>query len=255
MNPTPVLNISAYKFVTLDDIDALRTRLLTACQERALKGTILLAPEGINVFLAGAPDSIEAFMGLLWQDARFCDLLPKRSWSKAVPFRRMLVKKKREIITMNRPLIRPEEGRAPSVLASDLKRWLDQGRDDDGRPVVLLDTRNAFEVRHGTFEGCVDYGINTFSEFPRAIEAHAHDFADKTVVSFCTGGIRCEKAAILMKEAGIGHVYQLDGGILKYLEQVGSAHWRGNCFVFDDRRALDPALAPAGGPLVASSDL
>jgi len=241
----PTLNISVYKFVTINDIDELRPRLLAECERLALKGTVLLAPEGINVFLAGSRESIDAIVSWLRADARFSDLDPKESWSDAPPFRKMLVKKKREIITMNRPLIKPEEGRAPSVAPADLKRWLDQGHDDEGRPVVMLDTRNAFEVDEGAFDNCVDYRIEKFSDFPPVIEAHVQDFTDKTVVSFCTGGIRCEKAAILMKEAGMDHVYQLEGGILRYLELVGNAHWHGNCFVFDERRAVDPELAPA----------
>lgn len=239
-----VLNISAYKFVTLADVDELRTRWRDAGVRLALKGTILLAPEGLNLFLAGAEPAVRAFVSLVRSDPRFADLEPKESWSDVVPFRRMLVKKKREIITMNRPLIRPEQGRAPSVAPTELRRWLDQGRDDQGREVVLLDTRNAFEVDQGAFDGCVDLRLERFSDFPAAVESRVAELGDKTVVTFCTGGIRCEKAAILMKEAGVAHVVQLDGGILKYLEQVGSAHWHGTCFVFDERRAVDLASQP-----------
>ncbi len=146
---------------------------------------------------------------------------------------------------MNRPAIQPQSGRAPAVSAATLKRWLDQGHDDAGQPVVTLDTRNAFEADLGRFEGCIDYRIDKFSEFPPTVESHAAALRGKTVVTYCTGGIRCEKAAIVMREAGIDNVYQLDGGILKYFEEVGDAHWQGNCFVFDERRALDSALAPA----------
>jgi UPF0176 protein len=110
---------------------------------------------------------------------------------------------------------------------------------------VALDTRNAFEVDHGTFEGAVDWRLQKFSDFPAAVKQHKAELQGKTVVSFCTGGIRCEKAAIYMREAGLDHVWQLDGGILKYFEQTGGAHFRGNCFVFDEREALDPDLRPA----------
>ena len=241
---TPIVNISAYKFVSIDDLDALREPLLAECQQLGLKGTILVSPEGINLFLAGSRESIDAIVGWLRSDARFADLQPKESLSDTQPFKRMLVKKKREIITMNHPMIRPEEGRAPAVPAATLKRWLDQGHDDDGRPVVTLDTRNAFEVDYGKFAGCIDWRIGKFSDFPAALAAHKDELADKTVVSFCTGGIRCEKAALLMREQGIDNVLQLEGGILKYFEEVGGAHWEGHCFVFDEREGLDPSLAP-----------
>lgn len=240
-----ILNISAYKFVEIDDIDALRAELQTRCDAHGLKGTILIAPEGINLFLAGPREHVTAIVDFLRADPRFADLAPKESISTAQPFRRMRVKKKREIITMNRPTIRPIEGRAPAVPAQTLRRWLDQGHDDEGRPVVTLDTRNAFEVDEGAFDGCIDYRIAKFSEFPAVVSANAAGLAGKTVVTFCTGGIRCEKAAIYMREAGIDNVFQLEGGILKYFEEVGGAHWRGNCFVFDERTALDPDLAPA----------
>ena len=127
------------------------------------------------------------------------------------------------------------------MTAHTLRRWLDQGHDDTGRPVVTLDTRNAFEVDHGTFERAIDWRIDKFTEFPQALLDHQAELKDKTVVSFCTGGIRCEKAAIFMREAGLPHVWQLEGGILKYFEEVGSAHYTGGCFVFDERRALDSA--------------
>lgn len=233
-----ILNISAYKFVPLPDALALREQLHTRTLALELKGTILLAEEGINLFLAGPEAAVRRFVDELRQDARLQDLKPKESWSARQPFRKMLVKVKREIIRMNHPTIRPAAGRAPAVPAATVKRWLDQGHDDAGRPVATLDTRNAFEVDHGSFEGAIDWRIDKFSEFPAALQAHKDELAGKTVVSFCTGGIRCEKAAIYMQEAGVEHVYQLEGGILKYFEETGGAHYRGDCFVFDEREAL-----------------
>lgn len=241
---SPVLNVSAYKFVPLDDPHALRGELAGRACHLGLKGTILLAEEGINLFLAGPPDDVRAFLSALRGDARFTDLAAKESWSRAQPFRKLLVKVKREIIRMNHPAIQPAQGRAPSVAAKDLKRWLDQGHDDAGRPVVLLDTRNAFEVDYGTFDGAVDWRLSKFSEFPGALEAHKAQFEGKTVVSFCTGGIRCEKAAILMREAGVADVWQLEGGILKYFEEAGGEHYSGGCFVFDERENLGADLLP-----------
>ena len=238
-----ILNISAYKFVSLPDAPALRDRLYAQAAALELRGTVLLAEEGINLFLAGAPQAVRDFVATLRTDVRLADLTPKESWSERQPFRKMLVKVKREIIRMNHPTIRPAAGRAPAVPAPTVKRWLDQGHDDEGRPVVTLDTRNAFEVDHGTFEGAIDWRIDKFSDFPQALLDHKSELAGKTVVSFCTGGIRCEKAAIYMQEAGIEHVYQLEGGILKYFEETGGAHYRGDCFVFDEREAVGHDLA------------
>jgi UPF0176 protein len=211
---------------------------------RKLKGTVLLSDEGINLFLAGDADQVRELVSVLRQDPRFTDLETKESWSHAQPFRKLLVKIKPEIIRMNHPAIQPSAGRAPAVDAATLKRWLDSGHDDHGRPVVTLDTRNAFETDVGTFRHAIDWRIDKFTEFPQALLDHQAQLQGKTVVSFCTGGIRCEKAAIFMREAGVQNVYQLDGGILKYFEENGHAHFDGECFVFDDRRALDPALAP-----------
>ena len=242
-----VVNISCYKFVTLNEREALKAELSAHCVELGLKGTILLAPEGINVFLAGTREAIDAFVAHLRADARFADMQPKESLSDAPPFKRMRVRLKKEIITMKHPLIRPESARAPAVAAATLKKWLDRGTDDAGRPVVMLDTRNDYEVAEGTFENAVDYNIGVFGEFPPQLAKHRADYAGKTVVSFCTGGIRCEKAAIHMKEIGIEHVYQLEGGILKYFEEMGGVHYQGDCFVFDEREAVSADLHPKSG--------
>jgi UPF0176 protein len=230
-----ILNISAYKFVDIDDPQGLREPWLARALDEGLKGTILLAQEGVNLFLAGPAASVRAFVGFMHQDARFADIAPKESWSDTQPFKKMLVKCKREIIRMDHPTIRPVGGRAPAVKAETVKRWLDQGHDDQGRPVVTLDTRNAFEVDAGAFQGAIDWRINRFGEFPAAAQAHRAELEGKTVVSYCTGGIRCEKAAIYLREMGLESVYQLEGGILKYFEEVGGAHYQGDCFVFDER--------------------
>ena len=243
------LNISSYKFVEIHDLPELREQLLHQTVRRNLKGTILIAEEGINLFLAGSANDVHSFVGWLRQDPRFSDLAPKESWSENQPFRKMLVKIKKEIIRMNHPTIRPQSGRAPAVSAETLNRWLDQGHDDEGRPVVMLDTRNDFEVDMGSFQNAIDYRITKFTEFPQAIRQHQDTLKDKTIVSFCTGGIRCEKAAIYMREIGLEHTYQLEGGILKYFEETDAHHYRGSCFVFDERRALDATLSTADTPL------
>lgn len=239
-----ILNIAAYKFTALYGLPGLQAAVRDAAQSRALRGTVLLAEEGINLFLAGGSSDIHDFLAWLRSDARFAGLEVKQSWTTAQPFRKLLVKIKPEIIRMDHPAIRPALGRATPVDAATLKRWLDTGHDDSGRPVVTLDTRNDFETDVGTFRGAIDWRISKFSEFPQALLAHRDELQGKTVVSFCTGGIRCEKAAIFMRQAGVEHVFQLDGGILKYFEDEGRAHFDGDCFVFDERRAVDAALAP-----------
>ena len=238
------VNIAAYKFVTLEELEELRPQYQAQCNELALKGTVLLTPEGINMFLSGTRENIDRFLAWVRSDARLADLQWKESLSAEQSHKRMLVKIKQEIITMRMPLIKPELGRAPVVVAKTLKRWLDQGHDDDGVPVVMMETRNAFEVDVGTFNNTLDYRIDKFTEFPAVAAEHKEELAGKTVVTFCTGGIRCEKAAIHMKEIGYDRVFQLEGGILKYFEEVGGDHYTGDCFVFDYRTALNPQLQP-----------
>lgn len=245
---TQTINIAAYKFVSLDNLQERRLALLTQAQTNVLKGTVLLTPEGINLFLAGTQENIEFFLDWLREDPAFDDLEAKFSSSQVVPFKKMLVKIKREIIRMNHPTILPEAGRAPAVDAQTAARWITDGHDDAGRPIVLLDTRNDFEVEAGTFVGAMSLNLTKFTEFPQALLDHKEELAGKTVISFCTGGIRCEKAAIFMGEVGVENVYQLDGGILKYFEKTGGVGYQGNCFVFDERRTVDSALAPQ--PLV-----
>lgn len=241
-----VLNISAYLFTRIDDTAGLRSLLRERAVAAGLKGTILLAEEGINLFLAGDAGAVRGFVEELRCDERFAALTTKESWSAEQPFGKMLVKVKREIIRMDHPTVRPEGNRAPAVAPATLRRWLDRGHDDDGREVVLLDTRNAFEVDYGAFDGALNWRIERFTQFPDAAAAAAPDLEGKTVVSYCTGGIRCEKAAIYLREVGVD-AYQLDGGILGYFEHVGGDHWSGDCFVFDEREALTPGLAPRAG--------
>jgi UPF0176 protein len=238
------VNIAAYKFVSLDNLEEMRPQYQALCNELGLKGTVLLTPEGINMFLSGSREHIDQYLAVVRSDARLADLECKESLSTEQSHKRMLVKIKKEIITMRMPLIKPELGRAPSVEAKTLKRWLDQGHDDDGVPVVMMETRNAFEVDVGTFDNTLDYRIDKFTEFPEVAARHKEELQGKTVVTFCTGGIRCEKAAIHMKNIGYDRVYQLEGGILKYFEEVGGDHYTGDCFVFDYRTALNPKLEP-----------
>jgi UPF0176 protein len=242
-SPAPIAVIAAYRFVEIDDCQVLRGRLEAGARARGLKGTVLIASEGINLSLAGPDAAIKAWLAALCADPRFATLELKTHHTARPPFQRLRVKVKPEIIRMNQATVRPQAGRAPAVDAATLARWLQAGRCDAGREVVLLDTRNGFEVDAGAFEGAIDWRLAKFSDFPAAVQAHRAELQGKTVVSYCTGGIRCEKAALWMAEAGIQDVLQLDGGILRYFEQApGAPGWRGDCFVFDERTGLDAAL-------------
>lgn len=238
-----VRNIAAYRFVAVEDPSALADALRERCKAHGLRGTAIVAPEGINLFLAGTPRDVDALLDWLRADPRFAGLQAKASESDVVPFARLKVKVKPEIITFD-PALRPHDTRAPSVDPATFARWLASGNDDGGRPLVVLDTRNREEVAHGTFASAVTLPIDNFTELPAAVAAHADAWRDATVVSVCTGGIRCEKSVLWMRESGFEHALQLDGGILGYFQAVGGQGYAGACFVFDDRVALDPALRP-----------
>ncbi|MFM2133338.1 MAG: Ribosomal large subunit pseudouridine synthase [Bacteroidota bacterium] len=246
MTNAPILNIAAYTFTSLDEdwIQSLRFPLRAQLRELGVFGTILLSTEGINVFLAGMDRAVEAAWSLITSHTPFAGMEYKASRSETIPFKRMKVKLKKEIIPMGRN-INPALGTAPRVHAAELKQWLDEGRD-----VVMLDTRNTYEVEFGTFANAATLDIKHFRSFPKLIEELDPQMKDRTIVTFCTGGIRCEKAGALMKQEGFKNVYQLDGGILKYFEEVGQHHYNGGCFVFDDRISLDPALQPEAGDQV-----
>jgi UPF0176 protein len=238
--------VAAYRFVDIDDAADLRDALFRSAQAATLKGTVLVAPEGINLSLAAPTTVLQRWVQALQQDPRFSALDAKWHRCTALPFARLKVKLKREIIRMNESGVVPHKQRAPSVSAATLRRWLTDGHCDEGRAVVLLDTRNDFEVNAGRFAGALDWRLPRFSAFPEALQQHQSALHGKTVVSYCTGGIRCEKAALWMAQQGVQHVHQLDGGILRYFElEPGAPHWQGQCVVFDERSALGPDLQPS----------
>jgi predicted sulfurtransferase len=231
------MNIAGYRFVDLDDRDELQAMLRSLCHDLGLKGTVLLAPEGINFFIAGTPTSIEQFTQALEKDGRFVDIPLKVSYTEYQPFNRMNVRKKNEIISVGLDHIRPADFTGEELEPQAFKAMLDAGE-----PVHVLDTRNDYELRIGTFENAIDLDIRTFRAFPEAIQRLPESMKDEPVVMFCTGGIRCEKASAIMMEAGFTNVKQLKGGVLGYFEQVGGDHWNGDCFVFDQRVAVNPSL-------------
>ncbi len=238
---TRIVNIAAYRFAPLDDLRNRREALLEYCRAARLKGTILLSPEGINLFVAGEADGVERLLVHLRAIPGLETLEPKVSHTDHQPFTRMLVRLKKEIIAFGVEGIAPGTRTSPKLPAKTLKQWLDEGRD-----VLLLDTRNDYEVKLGTFRGAQPIGIDHFRDFPEAVRKLPGDWKERPIVMFCTGGIRCEKAGPFMEREGFHEIFQLDGGILKYFEECGGAHYDGECFVFDQRVGVDPSLHETG---------
>ncbi|MEO7725462.1 MAG: rhodanese-like domain-containing protein, partial [Chthoniobacterales bacterium] len=230
-------NIAAYKFASLGDLAALRVELREFCHAAEMRGTVLLSPEGINLCVAAERAACDRLLVRLREIPDLVDLRPKISESDHQPFNRMLVKIKQEIIAFGVAGIDPASHPAPRIAPRQLKQWL-----DEARSLTLLDARNTYEVKLGTFRGARTLGLDHFREFPTAAAALPSHLKDEPVVTFCTGGIRCEKAAPLLELVGFSNVFQLDGGILNYFAECGGAHYEGDCFVFDKRVALDSAL-------------
>ena len=227
-----------YKFVSLPDYREMREPLLQCCLDAEVKGTLLLAEEGINGTIAGSRAGIDTVLDYLRTDPRLADLQHKESYDEKQPFYRMKVKLKREIVTMGVDGIDPNKVVGTYVKPRDWNALISDPE------VLLLDTRNDYEVEIGSFKGAVDPKTDTFREFPDYVSEHYDPQRHKKVAMFCTGGIRCEKASAYMKQAGFEEVYHLEGGILKYLEEVDEAEslWQGECFVFDNRVAVTHGL-------------
>ncbi len=250
------LTAALYKFVSLPDAAALRAPLLAECERHGIKGTLLLATEGINGTIAGPEQGIRAVLAWLRADPRFADLEHKESWADALPFHRMKVRLKAEIVTLQVPGLDPTRTVGRYVEPED---WNALIAEPD---VVLVDTRNAYEVAVGSFDGAVDPGTRSFSELPAWVQAQrapggllaAQDGRTPRVAMFCTGGIRCEKSTAYLRSQGFDEVYHLRGGILKYLETVPAeqSRWQGECFVFDERVAVGHGLAQGDWTLCRS---
>ncbi|HVV69700.1 MAG TPA: rhodanese-like domain-containing protein [Gammaproteobacteria bacterium] len=236
------INLAAYKFIRLqpEKLVLLQSQLKQKTLEYGIKGTILLSPEGINLFLAGAFNAMKSLQEFLNTLPEIANLQYKTSESSHIPFKRMIVRIKKEIITMKTDGIQPESYTAPYIEPAQLKDWF-----DSNKPMVLLDTRNDFEFNMGSFVNAIHLDIKSFSDFPEATSSLPTSAKNQTVVTFCTGGIRCEKAAAYLLKQGFTDVWQLRDGILGYFEQCGGEYFQGNCFVFDNRIALDSQLREA----------
>lgn len=236
--PMTFLHISGYRFQDLASLEELEEKFRRAIREKAdqlsLKGTVILSPEGINFSICGVKDSVQKFKDFLMSFLELSSIESRESWTHTVPFKRMLVKLKNRLLPLS---TQSKESQAPYLSPEDLRTWIDEGRD-----FVLLDTRNEYEVRAGTFDHAKSLNLNHFRFFAEKLKELPSDYKDKPIVTFCTGGIRCEKAAPLMAEQGFHQVYQLQGGILNYFEKEGAKHFNGSCFVFDKRVFLDPHL-------------
>ncbi|WP_447764056.1 oxygen-dependent tRNA uridine(34) hydroxylase TrhO [Sphingopyxis panaciterrae] len=232
-----------YRFAAFDDPAVLRQPLLDLCAAQGVKGTLLLAREGINGTIAGSADAIAAVLAGIRALPDCAELDVKYSAAAAMPFQRMKVRLKKEIVTMKVPGLDPARGAAPYVDPGDWNALVD----DPG--TVLIDTRNDFEVGYGSFDGALNPGTRSFGDFPGWWRAHAAEFEGKRVAMFCTGGIRCEKSTAFLRSEGVEDVVHLKGGILAYLEQVPAemSRWHGSCFVFDERVSVGHGLVEVGG--------
>ena len=237
MNKNSVVNIAGYKFEPVENPVDLVRMYQQKCDELKLKGTMLISKNGINFSLAGTQQATDTIIAFLEEDNRFLNIPLKVTYSETQPFRRMKVRLKKEIISLGRKDINPRELTGERISPQDLKNLLDNKED-----VLVLDTRNEYETRVGKFENAIDLNLDTFRDFPKAIESLPEEYKDKQIVMYCTGGIRCEKASAVMMKAGFADVKQLEGGVLDYFKETGGAYWEGDCFVFDERVALDTEL-------------
>ena len=237
VNKLDVLNIAGYKFEPLSDIDSLVREFQIVCDNLDLKGSVYLSPNGINFSLAGSEEAIGQYLLFMEQDERFLNIPLKKTYSETQPFRRMKVRPKKEIISLGQDDINPRELTGDYVTPKELFAMYENNED-----VIVLDTRNEYETRVGLFENAVDLQLDTFRDFPDAIEQLPEEYKDKQIVMYCTGGIRCEKASAVMLKAGFSDVKQLEGGVIDYFKETGGKYWNGDCFVFDERVALDTDL-------------
>ena len=237
MKTLNISNITGYKFTPITNTKSLQEEILNHSKGLGLKGTVLISQKGLNFSIAGEIESCKNFITFLRSDKRFSDIDIKKTYNEYQPFRKMLVRIKKEIISMGVDQIDPFTFTGEKISPKELHKKLNNKED-----IVLLDTRNEYEVRLGTFENAVDLNLDSFRDFPKEIKNLKQEMKDKEIVMFCTGGVRCEKASALMLKNGFKNVKQIDGGVINYFKETGGAFWKGDCFVFDDRVALDKEL-------------
>ncbi len=250
-----ITNIAGYQFAHIDDVDAVYEHAHSICKQTHIKGNIFISPEGINLGLASTQNDIDYFLQNLANLCGLDNLLLNTTYSDFIPFKRLLIKIRSELVP-TKPLpsdhpssasdkkllneLDPEGKKAEYISNDELKQWLDEGKE-----ITLLDMRNTFEVDLGSFENATHLDMRNFRDIIQLQEKFNNIPKDKPLVTFCTGGIRCEKGADIMAQNGFDQVYQLEGGIIKYIEKHKDSHWRGECFVFDDRVCLDTNLEPS----------
>jgi len=232
-----IANITGYKFIPIKDELVLQETILQRSTNLNLKGTVLISRKGINFSVSGTKNNIDKFLLFIRSDSRFADVDVKITYNEYQPFRKMLVRIKKEIISMGIEEIDPFKFTGQKISPKELNKKLNNNEN-----IVLLDTRNEYEVRLGTFKNAIDLNLDSFRDFPKEIEKLRKKLIGKEVVMFCTGGIRCEKASALMLKNGFENIQQIDGGVINYFKETGGRHWNGDCFVFDDRVALDKDL-------------
>ena len=232
-----IANITGYKFIPIKNELVLQETILKRSTNLNLKGTVLISRKGINFSVSGTKNNIDKFLLFIRSDSRFADVDVKITYNEYQPFRKMLVRIKKEIISMGIEEIDPFKFTGQKISPKELNKKLNNNEN-----IVLLDTRNEYEVRLGTFKNAIDLNLDSFRDFPKEIEKLRKKLNGKEVVMFCTGGIRCEKASALMLKNGFENIQQIDGGVINYFKETGGRHWNGDCFVFDDRVALDKDL-------------
>jgi predicted sulfurtransferase len=241
---TDIINISGYKFTPLEKIATLRVDLRKRAEDLDIMGTILLSHEGINLSLAGKQEAIDTYVEFIKQDDRFGDIDFKKSVSDFVPFSKMIIKLKKEIVSMGVEGVKSPSKPANALAPKELKRWYDEGKD-----FTIIDTRNTYEFKIGTFKNAKLLPLENFRQFPDIMRNKSEKEKAEPIVMFCTGGVRCEKAMPFLQEQGFKNIFQLHGGIIKYFEECGGEHYDGECFVFDDRVAIGADLKVTGSQL------
>ena len=249
MTSFPIAVSAFYKFVALADFAELRQPILDACRGLGIRGSILLAAEGINGTIAGEPQKLTQAMGFLRSLPPFANLESKESHADSMPFGKMKVRLKKEIVTMGVPGVDPNALVGSYIAPQDWNALISDPE------VLVIDTRNHFEFEAGSFAGAVDPETRSFGDFPHYVETALANQKDRKIAMFCTGGIRCEKATSFLRQQGFAQVFHLKGGILKYLEEIPAEQslWRGSCFVFDEREGLGHGLAVTGAPKMNGS--